>query len=52
VRADALSRREQDLLADAEDNRLQKRIIQILKPTISCYEEVAEEVAQEDLVAT
>jgi hypothetical protein len=43
VRADALSRREQDLPADAEDDRLQKRIIQILKPTTSCYEEAAEE---------
>jgi hypothetical protein len=27
VRADALSRREQDLLVDAEDDRLSKRII-------------------------
>jgi transposase InsO family protein len=43
IRADALSRREQDLPADAEDERLQKRIIQVLKPTSQCYEEASEE---------
>ena len=42
VRADALSRREQDLPEGAEDERLQKRIIQVLKPTSYCYEEVSE----------
>ena len=35
VRADALSRREQDLPAGAEDERLQKRFVQIFKPTNS-----------------
>ncbi|EFQ91148.1 hypothetical protein PTT_12096 [Pyrenophora teres f. teres 0-1] len=39
VRADALLRREQDLPEGAEDKRLQKRIIQVLKPTSYCYEE-------------
>jgi hypothetical protein len=43
VRANALSRREQDLPEDARDKRLQKRIIQVLKPTPQCYEEVSEE---------
>jgi hypothetical protein len=43
IRADALSRREQDLPANANDDRLQKRLIQVLKPTASCYEEVEEE---------
>ena len=43
VRADALSRREQDLPKEAEDERLQKRFVQILKPTNSYYEESIEE---------
>jgi len=43
VRADALSRREQDLPEDAGDERLQKRIIQVLKPTSRCYEEADED---------
>jgi hypothetical protein len=43
IQADALSRREQDLPANANDDRLQKRLIQILKPTALCYEEVEEE---------
>ncbi|EFQ88485.1 hypothetical protein PTT_15613 [Pyrenophora teres f. teres 0-1] len=43
VRADALLRREQDLPEGAEDKRLQKRIIQVLKPTSYCYEEVSED---------
>ena len=47
VRADALSRREQDLPEDAGDERLQKRIVQILKPTSRCYEEASED--EEDL---
>jgi hypothetical protein len=47
VRADALSRREQDLPEDADDERLRKRIIQVLKPTSQCYEESSEE--QDDL---
>lgn len=42
IRADALSRREQDLPVDTTDERLQKRVIQILKPTSSCYEELDE----------
>jgi transposase InsO family protein len=50
VRADALSRREQDLPEDAEDERLQKRIIQVLKPTSQCYKEVSEE--QDDLASS
>jgi hypothetical protein len=47
VRADALSRREQDLPEDADDERLRKRIIQVLKPTSQCYEESSKE--QDDL---
>ncbi|EFQ88662.1 hypothetical protein PTT_15375 [Pyrenophora teres f. teres 0-1] len=43
VRANALSRREQDLPEDAGDERLQKRIIQILKPTSRCYKEASED---------
>ncbi|RYO52776.1 hypothetical protein AA0116_g11622 [Alternaria tenuissima] len=43
VRADALSRREQDMPEDAEDERLQKRIIQVLKPTSQCYEDTSED---------
>jgi hypothetical protein len=43
VRADALSRREQDLPSNAEDKRLQKRLIQVLKPTTTCYKNTAEE---------
>jgi hypothetical protein len=43
VRADALSRREQDLLSNAEDERLWKRLIQVLKLTTTCYEDTAEE---------
>jgi hypothetical protein len=43
VRADALSRREQDLPEDAEDERLRKRFVQILKPTSQCYEEASED---------
>ena len=43
VRADALSRREQDLPADVEDERLQKRVVQVLKPTTTFYESTAEE---------
>ena len=43
VRADALLRREQDLPEDAEDKRLQKRVIQVLKPTSRCYEEASED---------
>ncbi|EFQ85222.1 hypothetical protein PTT_19879 [Pyrenophora teres f. teres 0-1] len=43
VRADALSRREQDLPEDAGDERLQKRIVQILKPTSRCYEEASDD---------
>jgi hypothetical protein len=46
VRADALSRREQDLPSNTEDERLQKRIVQVLKPTITCYEDTAEESAE------
>jgi hypothetical protein len=42
--ADALSRQEQDLPANANNDQLQKRLIQILKPTALCYEEVEEEV--------
>ncbi|KAK1914248.1 hypothetical protein P3342_007494 [Pyrenophora teres f. teres] len=48
VRADALSRREQDLPEDAGDERLQKRIIQILKPTSRCYEEASEDEEDSD----
>lgn len=43
VRADALSRREQDLPIGAEDERLQKRFVQIFKPTNSYCEELIEE---------
>jgi hypothetical protein len=43
VRADALSRREQDLPKEAEDERLQKRFVQILKPTNSYYKELIKE---------
>ncbi|KAB2098877.1 hypothetical protein AG0111_0g12970 [Alternaria gaisen] len=43
VRADALSRREQDLPVGADDERLQKRFVQILKPTNSYCEELEEE---------
>lgn len=43
VRADALSRREQDLPKDAEDERLRKRVIQVLKPTSYCYDEASED---------
>jgi transposase InsO family protein len=50
VRADALSRREQDLPEDAEDERLQKRVVQVLKPTSLCYEEASED--EEDLADT
>jgi hypothetical protein len=39
VRADALSRREQDLPIGAEDIRLKERIVQVLKPTMKYYEE-------------
>jgi transposase InsO family protein len=46
VRADALSRREQDLPSNAEDERLQKRMVQVLKPTMTCYEDTAEESAE------
>ncbi|KAK1919380.1 hypothetical protein P3342_009104 [Pyrenophora teres f. teres] len=35
--------REQDLPEDAGDERLQKRIVQILKPTSRCYEEASED---------
>jgi hypothetical protein len=42
IRADALSRREQDLPANANDYQLQKRLVQVLKPTASCYEEAGE----------
>jgi hypothetical protein len=50
IRADALSRREQDLPAGAEDERLQKRLVQVLKPTTSYYEELAEEDSENVLV--
>jgi transposase InsO family protein len=50
VRADALSRREQDLPGDAEDERLQKRLVQVLKPTSLCYEEASQD--EEDLAGT
>jgi hypothetical protein len=43
VRADALLRREQDLPKGAEDERLQKRFVQILKLTNSYYEELIKE---------
>jgi hypothetical protein len=43
VRADALSRREQDLPENADDERLRKRLVQVLKPTSTCYEEADEE---------
>jgi hypothetical protein len=43
VRADALLRREQDLPKDADDKRLRKRIIQVLKPTSQCYKESSKE---------
>jgi hypothetical protein len=43
VRADALLRREQDLLSNAEDERLRKRLIQVLKLTTTCYEDMTEE---------
>jgi hypothetical protein len=46
VRADALLRREQDLLSNVEDERLQKRIVQVLKLTITCYEDTAKESAE------
>ena len=49
IRADALSRREQDLPADANDDRLQKRFIQVLKPTASYYREEDEETT--DIIA-
>ena len=39
IRADALSRREQDLPADANNDQLQKRCIQVLKPTALYYRE-------------
>ncbi|KAK1918625.1 hypothetical protein P3342_001674 [Pyrenophora teres f. teres] len=35
--------REQDLPEDAGDERLQKRIVQILKPTSRCYEEASDD---------
>ena len=38
VRADALSRREQDLPADDNDERLRQRIVQVLVPTTRYYE--------------
>lgn len=50
VRADALSRREQDMPEDAEDERLQKRIIQVLKPTSQCYEDTSED--KEDMAGS
>ena len=50
IRADALSRREQDLPAGAEDERLQKRLVQVFKPTTSHYEESAEEDSENVLV--
>jgi hypothetical protein len=43
VRADALSRREQDLPENANDERLRKRLVQVLKPTSTCYKEADEE---------
>ncbi|RYO45643.1 hypothetical protein AA0116_g13106 [Alternaria tenuissima] len=49
VRADALSR-EQDMPEDAEDERLQKRIIQVLKPTSQCYEDTSED--KEDMAGS
>jgi hypothetical protein len=48
VRVDALSRREQDLPVDAGDERLQKRFVQIFKPTSLAYEEL--ELEDEDRV--
>jgi hypothetical protein len=39
VRANALSRREQNIPVDAEDERLRKRLVQVLKPTTSYYRE-------------
>jgi hypothetical protein len=50
IRVDVLSRREQDLPTGAEDKRLQKRLIQVLKPTTSYYEELAEEDLENVLV--
>ena len=38
VRADALSRREQDLPAGVDDERLKQRIVQVLQPTTKYYE--------------
>ena len=49
VRADALLRREQDLPIGAEDERLQKRFVQIFKPTNS-YQEVTEEEPEEAIL--
>ena len=49
VRADALLRREQDLPVGAEDERLQKRFVQIFKPTNS-YQEVTEEEPEEAIL--
>jgi hypothetical protein len=43
VRANALLRREQDLPKGAEDKRLQKRFVQILKLTNFYYKESIEE---------
>ncbi|KAK1907360.1 hypothetical protein P3342_005686 [Pyrenophora teres f. teres] len=40
--------REQDLPEDAGDERLQKRIVQILKPTSRCYEEASEDEEDSD----
>lgn len=50
IRADALSRREQDLPTGAEDERLQKRLMQILKLTTSHYKEWTKEDSEDTLV--
>jgi len=36
---------------DAKDERLQKRLIQVLKPTVSCYKEEEEEEEGNDIIA-
>ena len=45
VRADALSRREQDMPVGVDDKRLQKRFVQVFKPTNSYYQEDEEKDA-------
>jgi len=46
IRADVLSRREQDMPRNDQDDRLQHRLIQVLKPSTAYYEE---EEKSEDL---